>query len=120
MNDPVYTLQRGRTPLLVSLPHAGTHIPPALAARLQPRALQVEVALEVVVDVHLPVGVHVVVDAMHELVLVQRGRRDGQCRGLRSDADVLRRSPAQVLDGFGRRCSCGWHDGGATRGTVGG
>ena len=42
MNDPVYTLQRGRTPLLVSLPHAGTHIPPALAARLQPRALQVE------------------------------------------------------------------------------
>ncbi len=37
-----YTLQRGTTALLVSLPHAGTHIPPALAPRLQPRALQVE------------------------------------------------------------------------------
>jgi len=42
MNDPIYTLQRGRTPLLVSLPHAGTHIPPAIAGKLQPRALQVE------------------------------------------------------------------------------
>ena len=27
MNDTVYTLQRGTTPLLVSLPHAGTHNP---------------------------------------------------------------------------------------------
>ena len=41
MND-VYTLTRGHTPLLVSLPHAGTHIPPAIAQALQPRALQVE------------------------------------------------------------------------------
>ena len=42
MNDPVYTLQRGRTPLLVSVPHAGTHLPADIAAALQPRALQVE------------------------------------------------------------------------------
>jgi len=41
MND-IYTLQRGTTPLLLSLPHAGTLIPPAIAARLLPRALQVE------------------------------------------------------------------------------
>ena len=41
MND-VYTLTRGHTPLLVSLPHAGTHIPPAIAQALQPRALEVE------------------------------------------------------------------------------
>ena len=40
--NPIYTLQRGTTPLLVSLPHAGTHIPPDIAERLQPRALQVE------------------------------------------------------------------------------
>ena len=40
--NPVYTLQRGMTPLLVSLPHAGTHIPPDIAARLLPRALQAE------------------------------------------------------------------------------
>ena len=40
--NPIYTLQRGTTPLLVSLPHAGTHIPPDIAERLQSRALQVE------------------------------------------------------------------------------
>ncbi|HPO19851.1 MAG TPA: circularly permuted type 2 ATP-grasp protein, partial [Rubrivivax sp.] len=33
MNE-IYTLQRGRTPLLLSLPHAGTLIPEAIAARL--------------------------------------------------------------------------------------
>lgn len=42
MNDAIYTLQRGTTPLLVSLPHVGTHIPPALAEALLPRALQTE------------------------------------------------------------------------------
>jgi N-formylglutamate deformylase len=42
MNDSIYKLQHGHTPLLVSLPHAGTRIPPEIAARLQPRALQVE------------------------------------------------------------------------------
>ncbi len=40
--NPIYTLQRGMAPLLLSLPHAGTHIPPAIADKLQPRALQVE------------------------------------------------------------------------------
>ncbi|MCU0967008.1 MAG: N-formylglutamate deformylase [Burkholderiaceae bacterium] len=38
----VFSLTRGHAPLLVSLPHAGTHIPPAIAQALQPRALQVE------------------------------------------------------------------------------
>jgi N-formylglutamate deformylase len=42
MNDEIYTLTRGTTPLLVSLPHAGTRIPTAIAAKLQPRALQTE------------------------------------------------------------------------------
>ncbi len=42
MSDQIYSLQRGRTPLLVSLPHAGTYIPPALHHKLQPRALAVE------------------------------------------------------------------------------
>jgi len=43
MNDEtIYTLQRGTTPLLLSLPHAGTHLPPDIAQKLQPRALQVE------------------------------------------------------------------------------
>jgi N-formylglutamate deformylase len=37
-----YTLHRGTTPLLLSMPHAGTVIPDRLAARLQPRALQCE------------------------------------------------------------------------------
>lgn len=37
-----FTLVRGARPLLVSLPHAGRVIPPAVAARLVPRALAVE------------------------------------------------------------------------------
>ena len=38
MAPPVFTLRPGRVPLLISLPHAGSHIPPALRERLQPRA----------------------------------------------------------------------------------
>jgi N-formylglutamate deformylase len=32
----LFTLHRGDAPLLVSLPHDGSHIPPALAARMEP------------------------------------------------------------------------------------
>ena len=42
MNDDFFALHRGRTPLLVSLPHVGTVIPEALWTRLQPRALALE------------------------------------------------------------------------------
>lgn len=42
MNDPVFSLHRGHTPLLLSLPHVGTAIPAALQPRLVPRALEVE------------------------------------------------------------------------------
>jgi N-formylglutamate deformylase len=38
----VYTLHRGTTPLLVSLPHVGTQLPDDLRPRLVPRALGVE------------------------------------------------------------------------------
>jgi N-formylglutamate deformylase len=41
-DDAIYTLQRGTTPLLVSMPHVGTRIPPDLHAHLAPRALDVE------------------------------------------------------------------------------
>ena len=46
---PTHTLTRGSAPLLVSFPHAGTEIPPALAARMTPQALQ-----RADVDWHLP------------------------------------------------------------------
>jgi N-formylglutamate deformylase len=39
MSEAVFTLSRGTTPLLVSLPHCGTAIPEPIAAALQPRAL---------------------------------------------------------------------------------
>lgn len=42
MNDGVYALHRGSTPLLVSLPHVGTTIPGELAPRFIERALAVE------------------------------------------------------------------------------
>jgi N-formylglutamate deformylase len=41
-SPPPFTLHRGRTPLLVSVPHVGLHIPPDIAARMHPRAAQVE------------------------------------------------------------------------------
>lgn len=41
MSD-IFTLHRGSTPLLISLPHVGTEIPPDIAERLLPRALQTE------------------------------------------------------------------------------
>ena len=40
--EPSFTLHRGATPLLVSVPHAGTALPAALRARLVPRAAKVE------------------------------------------------------------------------------
>lgn len=42
MTEDSFTLHRGRTPLVVSLPHVGTAIPPDLAPRLVERALAVE------------------------------------------------------------------------------
>lgn len=38
----VFSLQQGRVPLLISLPHVGTEIPPTLHGRLVPRALASE------------------------------------------------------------------------------
>ena len=45
----IHTLTLGSTPLLVSFPHSGSHIPPDLEARLTPAALQ-----RADVDWHLP------------------------------------------------------------------
>jgi N-formylglutamate deformylase len=41
-DDTLFTLHRGNAPLLVSLPHVGRHIPPALQPLYTERALQVE------------------------------------------------------------------------------
>jgi N-formylglutamate deformylase len=42
MSEPAFTLERGRTPLLLSLPHVGTEIPDELAPAYVPRALALE------------------------------------------------------------------------------
>jgi N-formylglutamate deformylase len=42
MKPSTYSLHRGTTPLLLSLPHVGTELPDDLVARLVPRALAVE------------------------------------------------------------------------------
>jgi N-formylglutamate deformylase len=42
MSDATLRLTQGTTPLLISLPHTGTHIPPETRAGLVERALQVE------------------------------------------------------------------------------
>ena len=40
--DKTYSLQQGTAPLLVSMPHIGTHLPLDVCERYVPRALQVE------------------------------------------------------------------------------
>ena len=40
--EPIFTLHRGHAPLLLSLPHVGTRLPPALRPRLVQRALMTE------------------------------------------------------------------------------
>ena len=42
VNSPVFTLERGTSPLLVSMPHIGTAIPPELQHAYTPEALKVE------------------------------------------------------------------------------
>lgn len=49
MDADIFALTRGTIPLLVSVPHAGTRIPPELAQRMTPEALQLAD-----VDWHLP------------------------------------------------------------------
>jgi N-formylglutamate deformylase len=39
---PSYSLRQGTSPLLVSMPHIGTHIPLELQAQYVPRALDLE------------------------------------------------------------------------------
>jgi N-formylglutamate deformylase len=42
MSEPLFTLERGSTPLLLSLPHVGTAIPDEVAPAYVPRALALE------------------------------------------------------------------------------
>jgi len=49
MTDFTYFFERGSLPLLVSMPHVGTQLPPELAARMTPAALKVPDT-----DWHLP------------------------------------------------------------------
>jgi len=48
--QPPFLFHAGTAPLLISFPHAGTHVPEALAARLTPKARQVPDT-----DWHLPI-----------------------------------------------------------------
>ena len=41
MDQPLYILSRGSTPLLIDVPHAGTHVPAEIAAGMTPLALTV-------------------------------------------------------------------------------
>ena len=50
VRDPAFELVRGRAPLLVSMPHVGTGLPPGLGERLTPAA-----ALLADTDWHLPI-----------------------------------------------------------------
>lgn len=63
MNE-TFTLHRGSRPLLISVPHAGTTVPPDIAAQLVPRALAVEDAdwhLDRLYDFALDIGASFIV-----------------------------------------------------------
>ncbi len=63
MNE-IFTQHRGTRPLLVSVPHAGTAIPPDIAAQLAPRAIDVEDAdwhLDRLYDFALEIGASFIV-----------------------------------------------------------
>lgn len=62
--NPLYHLRRGHSPLLVSMPHVGTTLPPWLAARLTPAA-----ATLADTDWHLP-RLYDFLDALDATVLV--------------------------------------------------
>ncbi len=61
---PPLILRRGASPLMVSMPHVGTHLPPAIAARLTPVALTLADT-----DWHLPL-LYDFLDALDATVLV--------------------------------------------------
>ncbi len=42
MSVSIYTLTRGTSPLLISMPHVGTQVPPAIAERMTPVARQLD------------------------------------------------------------------------------
>lgn len=62
--EPPLRLRRGTRPLLISMPHAGTHVPPALAARFTAEARQLPDT-----DWHLE-RLHAFADALGASVLV--------------------------------------------------
>ena len=61
---PVFTLRRGKSPLMVSMPHVGIHVPAPIAARLTPAALTLADT-----DWHLPL-VYDFLEAMDATVLI--------------------------------------------------
>jgi N-formylglutamate deformylase len=77
---PAFSLHRGHTPLLLSLPHVGLHVPPDLAPRLHPRAVQVEDAdrhLERLYDFARGLGASVLVPRAARYVIdLNRPRED--------------------------------------------
>jgi N-formylglutamate deformylase len=72
MTHDTFTLHRGRTPLLLSLPHVGTDIPAALRPLYRPRALQVEDTdwhLEALYDFAVELGASVLVPRFSRYVI---------------------------------------------------
>ena len=72
MNDAVFVLHRGSTPLVVSLPHVGTTIPDELKSHYTERALQVEDTdwhLERLYDFATALGASIIVPRVSRYVI---------------------------------------------------
>jgi N-formylglutamate deformylase len=74
--EPPFRFDQGTRPLLISMPHVGTHVPPALAARLTDKAQQVpdtDWHLERLYDFAVDLGASVLV-ATHSRYVIDLNR----------------------------------------------
>ncbi len=76
MPTPTFTLHQGTTPLLVSIPHAGTYLPPDIAAQLTPigrQLLDTDWHVDILYDFAADMGASLLV-ATHSRTVVDLNR----------------------------------------------
>ena len=99
MAEPPFRLQRGTAPLLVSMPHVGTAIPPAIAARMRPIASRLDDTdwhLEPLHDFLAELGASVLVPMASRYVVDLNRDPDG--RSLYPGQDTTPLCPTDTFD----------------------
>src|SRR5512140_2298668 len=98
-SEPAFRLRQGSAPLLVSMPHVGTHVPPGLAARVTDEARQVpdtDWHLERLYDFADALGASVLV-ATHSRYVIDLNRSPDN-RNLYPGQDTTALCPVDTFD----------------------